>query len=501
MLPAQGAFAAKVEGYARDMRGGTLGADIAGLRYGLRRDGFTVELAARSLSLAHVTVGASAGQHVLAAAGALLRGAVVEIADPRERRLALLLAALARAMQGSPVHWLTVTEERAKAAAAELRAPLGLLNLPADAVRCAPLRAIAFDYLRDRLQAGPRSRAAQGRIERLAGDAAQAAPLRLSGLHCALVEDADTVMLDEAHAPLVMAAEADLSGDRLVYEQAMELARALTPGADFEVGEDAVQLGAEGSRRLAQLSVLLGAVWSSRARREELVGAALAALHLGREPNRKSDILYRMTVPRFLGRYLHLAGVCRDARGAENEFWELYRLKTVRAGAAAPRADCPVRVFRTAAQRRSAIAAAAGGAPLLVAMRTKAEAEALPQGLAVSLHPAQREVTAPPPVPPHLVVAELHDSHRHVAQIREAYGAASCVQLLAMEDEAVEKALGAFIKACLRRTRGELPPGLARWVAGSAQTGLERAQAQTLRELVARERQIDELVAFSGRRE
>lgn len=490
-----------MEGYARDLRGGTLGADIAGLRYGLRRDGFTVELAARSLSLAHATVGAGAGPHVLAAAGALLRGAVVDVADARERRLALLLAALARAMHGSPVHWLTATDERAKAAAAELRVPLGLLNLPADAVRCAPLRALAFDYLRDRLQVGPRPRPAQGRIERLAGDASQAAPLRLSGLHCALVEDADTVMLDDAHAPLVMAAEADLSGDRLVYEQAMELARALTPGADFEVGEDAVQLGADGSRRLAQLSVLLGAVWSSRARREELVGAALAALHLGREPNRKSDILYRMTVPRFLGRYLHLAGVCRDARGVENEFWELYRLKTVRAGGAAPRAGCPARVFRTVAQRRSAIAAAAGGAPLLVAARTKAEAEALPQGLAVSLYPAQREVAAPLPAAPHVVVAELHDSRRHVAQIREAYGAASCVQLLALEDEAVQKVLGFVARALSRKAEGELPPQLAGWVAASAQKGMERAQAQIRRELVTRERQLDDLVAFAGRRE
>jgi len=484
------------------MRGGTLGADIAGLRYGLRRDGFTVELAARSLSLAHATVGASVPRHVLAAAGALMRGAVVEIADAREQRQALLLAALARAMHGSPVHWLTGTEERAAAAAAELRAPLALLNLPADAVRCAPLREIAFDYLRDRLHAGPRSRPAHGRIERLAGDAPQAGRLRLAGLHCALVEDADAAMLDDAHAPLVMSAEADLSGDRLVYEQAMELARALTQGADFEVGEEAVQLTADGARHLAQISVLLGAVWSARARREELVGAALAALHLGREPNRKSDILYRLTVPRFLGRYLHLAGACRDARGIENEFWELYGLKTVRAGPAAPRADCPARVFRSAAQRRSAIAATASDSPLLlVAVRTKAEAEALPQGLAVSLYPAQRNVKAPPPAPPHVVVAELHDSRRHVEQIRGAYGAASCVQLLALEDEAVEKVLGFFTKALLGKNQGELSPKLARFVASSAQKGMERAQAQIRREIVARERQFDDLLAFSGRRE
>jgi hypothetical protein len=304
-------------------------------------------------------------------------------------------------------------------------------------------------------------------------------------------------------APLVMTAESDLSGERMVYEQAAELARALAAGSDFEAGDEGVRLTAEGARRLAQLCVLLGAVWSSRARREELVCAALAAQHLGRDPGRKSDVLLRMTVARFLGRYLHLAGVCADARGIESDFWALYGLRTTRAGPAPPGFDCPVRVFRTTAQRRAAVMQAGKTPSVLIALRTKEEAAAM-QGIPVTLYPAQRSAQPPPGPPPHLVVAELHDSRRHLAQIRDAYGAASCTTLLALEDKEVDKALGplaaGFFKKCFQ-DNDELSPGLASRLAKAAQRGAERQQSGLRRELVARERQFDDLLAFSGRRD
>jgi hypothetical protein len=440
--------------------------------------------------------------HVLGAAGVLVRGGMVQLADPAERRQALTLAALARALQGTPVHVLTSAEAKARAAGEALRAPLAELGLPADAVRCAPLREVAFDYLRDRLQLGARARPLRGAIERLAGDAPPAARLKLAGLHCALLEDADQLMLDDVMAPLVMTAESDLSGERMVYEQAAELARALAAGSDFEAGDEGVRLTAEGARRLAQLCVLLGPVWSSRARREELVCAALAAQHLGRDPGRKSDVLLRMTVARFLGRYLHLAGVCADARGIESDFWALYGLRTTRSGPAPLRFDCPVRVFRTTAQRRAAVMQAGKTPSVLIALRTKEEAAAM-QGIPVTLYPAQRTAQPPPGPPPHLVVAELHDSRRHLAQIRDAYGAASCTMLLALEDKEVDKAVGSFTKLALRLSKfdNELPPTVARRVAAAAQAGAERAQSGLRRELVARERQFDDLLAFSGRRD
>jgi hypothetical protein len=495
-------FAAQAEQHARSLRDGTSGSDVAGLRYALRRDGFNDELVARAIGFASARLAQRAAPHVLGAAGVLVRGGIVQLADAAERRHALTLAALARALHGTPVHWLTSAPAKALAGAEALRAPLAQLGLPADAVRCAPLREVAFDYLRDRLQLGVRGRPLRGAIERLAGDAPSVARLKLTGLHCALVEDADQLMLDDVLAPLVMTAESDLSGERMVYEQAAELARALAVGSDFDADDQGVRLTAEGARRLAQLCVLLGPVWSSRARREELVCAALAAQHLGRDAGRRSDVLLRMTVARFLGRYLHLSGVCADARGVEDDFWALYGLRTTRAGPAPLAFDCPVRVFRTSAQRRAATTLLKGTAPLLVALRTKEEAATM-QGIAVTLHPAQRSAQPPAGPPPHLVFAELHDSRRHLAQVRDAYGAPSCEMLLAIEDKEVDKALGSLAKIALRldKFENELPPGVARRVAAAAQSGAERAQSRLRREIVARERQFDDLLAFSGRRD
>jgi hypothetical protein len=484
------------------LRDGALGGDVAGLRYALRRDGFNEALVARAIGFASARLAQGCAPHVLGAAGVLARGGIAQLADPTERRQALTLAALARALHGTPVHWLTSAPAKALAATEALRAPLAELGLPADAVRCAPLREVAFDYLRDRLQLGAHARPLRGAIERLAGDAPAAARLKLAGLHCALVEDADQLMLDDVMTPLVMTAESDLSGERMVYEQAAELAGALAAGSDFETADGGVRLTPEGSRRLAQLCVLLGPLWSSRARREELVCAALAAQHLGRDPGRRSDVLLRMTVARFLGRYLHLAGVCADARGIEDDFWRLYGLRTVRAGPAPLTFDCPVRVFRTSAQRRAAVSSIKVSAPVLVALRTKEEAAAM-QGIAVTLYPAQRNAQPPAGPPPHLVFAELHDSRRHLAQARDAYGAVSSQMLLALEDKEVDKAVGALTKIALRLERfdNELPPAVARRVAAAAQAGAERAQSGLRRELVARERQFDDLLAFSGRRD
>src|SRR5690606_31897215 len=187
-------------------------ADLARLRYVLRRDGFTDEAAGQALSAACAALGAVPAVAVTGAR-ILVRGAVAELDDAPARRQALVLAALARALAGTPVHWLAPADRQAAgagAAPAPAPAPLGLHP---SAGRCATVREIAFDYLRDRLQLGPGARRLRGLVERLAGDGPGASRLRLSGLHCALVEDCDEVMLDEALVPLAVTAEPDLAGE------------------------------------------------------------------------------------------------------------------------------------------------------------------------------------------------------------------------------------------------------------------------------------------------
>jgi preprotein translocase subunit SecA len=436
------------------------------------------------------------------------------------------------------------------------------------------MRVVAFDYLRDRLRLGRRQRPLQGRLERVAGDGAEGDKLMLGGLRCALVEDADLVLLDDARTPLVVSADVASGADRLLYEQALELARAMLSGENYEAVDGSFRITGRGAQRLAQLSMLLGGAWSVRQFREDLVVGALTALHAmqrGRdyevaqgsvqlpeagdgapapEPLRRllevkeglvfsgrRETLTRLPVPAFFRRYLRLAGVCADTRGLEREFWSGYGLRCMSAGAHGRAAACAARVFAGCAQRRVAVveearARMARGEAVLIAVRDPNEAQALagalsdaglratafrgtgdeaeqqalaslcrPGALAMTLHPAQRSVTRPAGAPLHLAVAELHESARHVAHIASAFGAQSCTQYLALEDEGVAARLGAGSRrlADAADRHGELPPEAARELFTSAQRSAERAAARERLELAQREQSLDDLLAFSGR--
>lgn len=588
-LPAGARLARDTAQHAERLRAASLAAQVAQLRYRLRRDGLSGARLAEPFGAYCAALPPQAPQpsaDALAAAQALVSGRIVDLADPGARRQSLALAATAFVLCGVPVHVYCASDARARALAAGLAAPLGALGFEAAcvaggmgtevrraayaaAVTCGTLRAIAFDYLRDRLRLGRRQRPLQGRLERMAGDAAESGRLMLSGLRCALVEDADLVLIDDARIPLVVSADVSSSADRLLFEQAVELARALSAGEDYDAPEGAPQLTGRGAQRLAQLSMLLGGAWSARQAREELVTGALAALHSMRrgrdyevaqgtlqlaeagpgEPPMpealrrmlevkeglafagRRETLTRLAVPAFFRRYLRLAGVCADARGLEPEFWSLYGLRCARAGTDWAAASAQVRVFASAAQRRAALVAgaqerAARGEAVLVAARDPREAEALartlgaavirgtgdgaeqealaalarPGGIAISLHPAQRGAIGAAGAPLHLIVADLHESARHVAQIGEAYGARSCTQFLALEDESVAAQLGAAQRLGeAADAAGELPGEAARELAAGAQRGAERAAARERLEAAQREQSLDDLLAFSGR--
>jgi preprotein translocase subunit SecA len=578
VAPAAGAQAAQALAAAREAgRDGPdgLAARVPAMRYRLRRDGWRPEPAADCLGLAWAALCPDESERVPAAAGgalALIEGAVAELGEPCARTQALALAAVARAIGGDAVHVITAGVSGAQALAERLREPLGRLGLEAAcvtpgssaaerraayaaAVACAPLPEIAADYLRDRRGFGARRRSpVYAHLQRLSRAAEpEDAPL-LRGLQCALVEDADLVMLDDALQPLALYADGGGGEERQVYEQALELAQALAPGEDFALEATRARLTPGGSRRLAQHSVLLGPLWAARQRREVLAHAALAALHLrarerdytvqhgrlawpaaagqdegpdaeetlvrdivtvkeGCDLPRHRDVLFRVSVPRLLRRYLHLGALCSDARGLRGEFWSLYALPTRRAGAPAAPVAVEYRVFRSEAGRRAAVLAEARarlatGNGLHVGARSAAEAQSLRAQLAeagldcpVTAYPKHRQMPAPAEGARHLLLAELHDAGRHVAHIARACGARSVTVLLALEERSVAQHLG--VRASLARLAGgeELPRALAGRLARRALQRMARMHAELRRELVLREQQLDDLLAFAGRRD
>jgi preprotein translocase subunit SecA len=371
-----------------------LRARAAALRPLLRREGFTRALAAQSFALVREAAGRTLGQRhfetQLQGGYALLRGRLVEMATGEGKTFCATLPACTVALAGYPVHVITVNDYLAQRDAEKmgpLYAFFGLgvgvvhqgLQRPArraayaQAVTYATNKELAFDYLRDRVALRGRGSRLQQSVQRLAGDASGDGCV-LRGLYFAIVDEADSVFVDEARTPLILSATGDDAEEAAHAQAALALAASLAPGRDYELDtfERAVQLTDAGHAALDAFAEERHGPWSSVRAREELLRQALAALHLYRRdehyvvvegkvqivdestgrvmPDRswerglhqlieakegveltaRRDTLARMTYQRLFRRYVHLSGMTGTAAEAAREIRAVYGLELAR---------------------------------------------------------------------------------------------------------------------------------------------------------------------------
>jgi len=416
------------------------------LRARLRREGFgELALAAEAFALVRETAARTVGlRHFdvqLIGGWAMLNGMLAEMETGEGKTLTATLAAATAALAGRAVHVITVNDYLAERDAQAMRPVYEALGLTVGCVksgmdpearraayRCDVAyccnKEIAFDYLRDRRVLGGRPRAIAMKLDALGG--AGAAPrLLLRGLQFAIVDEADSVLVDEARTPLILSAQADHSQEETLHAQALELARALGE-QDFRLGESGVEITEPGLDRLAQLGEQMQGVWRGPRRREQLVRQALSALHafqrdkhyLVRDgkvvivdentgrlmPDRsweqglhqlielkegcavtgRRETLARISYQRFFRRYLHLAGMTGTASEVAAELWTVYRLRVATVPTHRPgrRVRCPDRVFGPAAHKWRAVVARVGelrsaGRPVLIGTRSVGASETL----------------------------------------------------------------------------------------------------------------------------
>ena len=378
-------------------------------------------------------------------AGALLihRGFVAEMATGEGKTLTVMLAAAVRALSGNAVHVVTVNDylaQRDCGLASGLMRALGLAcdvvveGLPeprkrlayrADVVYCSN-KELVFDFLRGRLASGRRPEGLVRHAACLADPGGLADGVRYQ---FAIVDEADSVLLDEALTPLVIAAPLESPAFGAYASQAaIAFARTLTPGDDFRLSPDrtAVSLTPRGERRAREwLDPGTPELDFDRIRIER-VTKALRALHVlvrdkayivhdgkvrivdegtGRVLGDRSweDGLHQMveakegvevSLPRqsveriafqqFFMRYHTLSGTTGTAREVAGELFEHYRLRVVAVPLHKPsrRRTLPACVFgdrRAQFDRvRERIVELAGeGRPVLVGTRTVEESERL----------------------------------------------------------------------------------------------------------------------------
>jgi len=345
----------------------------------------------------------------LAGALALDGGYLAEMATGEGKTLSAALAAILAGWTGRPCHIITTNDYLAQRDR-DTMAPLfrfcglsaGAVTSQMDAaqrrqghacdVTYTTSKEIVADFLRDRLRLGVLDQPERRQIRRILSPRADVDNLLvMRGLHTAIVDEVDCVLIDEAVTPLIISREQENLPLRDACVTAHHIAEALAPGRDYRpnLRYKEIELLPAGSDRIEQQCAILPGIWRGRARREELVKQTLNAreffsrdtqyvveddavvivdeftgrmmpgrtwregLHQAVEakehltPSHPSETLSRLSFQRFFRLFTKLAGMTGTAAEAAAEFWRIYRLPVVQIPTNKPciRRVEPMRVF------------------------------------------------------------------------------------------------------------------------------------------------------------
>ena len=198
---------------------------LAGLRQQMQVEGLTEELIVRSFAIVReVASRILAKRHYdvqLIGGWLMINGMLAEMNTGEGKTLTATLPACTAAFAGIPVHVITANDYLVERDAREMAPLYNALGLSVgtviegmdhearrkayacDITYCTN-KQVAFDYLRDRLTMGRHASRRQLEIERLHTDNARIDRLLLRGLCFAIVDEADSVLIDEARTPLII---------------------------------------------------------------------------------------------------------------------------------------------------------------------------------------------------------------------------------------------------------------------------------------------------------
>lgn len=420
-----------------------LRARAAAMRARLRRDGLVFDCVAECFALIRVAAVRTLGQRhfdtQLMAGYALLRGRLVEMATGEGKTFCATLPACTVALAGYPVHVITVNDYLARRDAQKMQPVYDFFGLSvgvivqglakdlrrqayAQTVTYCTNKELAFDYLRDRVALQGRSSRLHQSLRRLSGSADPGDALVLRGLYFAIVDEADSVFVDEARTPLILSASGH-DGDEAAHSAAaLEFAAGLIEGPDYRIDpfEHLVTLSDAGRDKLDAYAAGRAGPWTSVRAREALTIQALSALHLYRRdrhyvvldgkvqivdestgrvmPDRswerglhqmievkeavaltpRRETLARLTYQRLFRRYVHLSGMTGTAAEAAREIKSVYGLDVARVPLNRPlrRVQYPATFCASLAEKWERVADAAEdlalgeGRPVLIGTRS-----------------------------------------------------------------------------------------------------------------------------------
>lgn len=401
--------------------------------------------------VAHRTLGQRPFQVQVAGALALHDGCIVEMATGEGKTLTATMPATVAGWRGRGCHVVTVNDYLARRDAEwmatlynfcdvsvahveqEMEPNERMKSYRADITYCTN-KEVSADFLRDRLALGRTHSLSQALLTKLAeGQGSGTDSLIQRGLNYAIVDEADSILVDEAVTPLIISGEAPNPEQTEAFKQAAALAGALQPATHYKINRryKEIDLTRSGRRELERLTEDLDGVWKGMRRAEELVVQALTAKEFytlndqyviqedevvivdeftGRlMPDREwrdglhqavsakedvpvkspKDTYARISFQRFFRLYRKLSGMTGTAREARSEFWQIYHLPAVIIPTNRPciRTVSPDRVFATEDAKWQAIVdeihrVHETGRPILVGTRSVHSSQHLSELLA-----------------------------------------------------------------------------------------------------------------------
>jgi preprotein translocase subunit SecA len=418
--------------------------NLANLRVRLSISGFLPDLVGEAFGVISMVVTRHLGFTLhdvqKQAAWWMLGNRLVEMATGEGKTLTVFMTAATAALAGVPVHVMTANDYLARRDAQQLQPMYEALGLsvawvmgastPEERQRAyqqnvvhVTAKEVAFDHLRDR--------AARAALDSSA--------IVLRGLCMAIVDEADSILIDEACTPLILSKQVSQREADQRYRLALFLARQLNKGRDFNVpSAGGVHLTDEGAERMIALTKPLEGPWKLKRYREEQVCLGLSALHCfqrdqdylvredgihivdgntgrlavgrvwsrglhqmiaikeGLTPEAENETLTETTYQSFFPRYHALAGLSGTVYDGRNELLSVYGLPVVRVPLRLPlrREVRGTQVLPTAAQKwqevvRLARQEAQTGRAVLIGTDTVADSDTLSRALAVAGVPHQ----------------------------------------------------------------------------------------------------------------
>ena len=255
----------------------------------------TLETFALVAHATHRALGIKPFHTQLMAARMIYDGKLVEMATGEGKTLAVGLGCACAAMAGIPVHAVTSNDYLVKRDAeglAPLFQKLGLsvsyvcqgmdteertLAYAANITYCTA-KELVFDYLRDQISLKNIPNTLHLETLKLSGT-----PINtmLHGLHMVIIDEADSILIDEAKVPLLISKSSQHEGMISFFEEVLAAAKSLKSGQHYVLNEagKSAELTNEGWSHANTKSNFDGAAWNSQIYLEEVLCQALAALH------------------------------------------------------------------------------------------------------------------------------------------------------------------------------------------------------------------------------